>query len=346
MNWTTQGDFAERRKQVFRLYVEQMFQRRGTTSLVFPNATIIDWLLWLAREDEWNIRQSVFLVEGLQPSWVGTSTKRTAYGPLAIFMGGLVGRLIEWASFGLIKMKFEGLFLIRLARRGFDRIRGFAESYLSSRDYKLEMGSFMEEDSSALDFRDVFGAGRRLCRRADLRTGRRAELRASRRIDRRTDRTDLRANRRTDAACRWRFRCRIGTKTAFSYRLRFYKPDFQTRGLFLRWTTLVRNRSAVLLFLLLDRICRAFTPNWEASRYETLLRCETEQNHVLPKDVLSFTKRSFGKDGMRINNCKRMVTYFPCTRITVGFKFAIRNSKGLLILSVDASAVAFRVGTP
>jgi hypothetical protein len=26
-------------------------------------------------------------------------------------MGGLVGRLIEWASFGLIKMKFEGLFL-------------------------------------------------------------------------------------------------------------------------------------------------------------------------------------------------------------------------------------------
>jgi hypothetical protein len=104
----TQGDFAS--GEVFRLYVEQMFQRRGTTSLVFPNATIIDWLLWLAgkmREHS----QSVFLVEGLQPSWVGTSTKRTAYGPLAILMGGLVGRLIEWASFGLIKMKFEGLFL-------------------------------------------------------------------------------------------------------------------------------------------------------------------------------------------------------------------------------------------
>jgi hypothetical protein len=30
------GSLDERRKQVFRLYVEQMFQRKGTASLVFP----------------------------------------------------------------------------------------------------------------------------------------------------------------------------------------------------------------------------------------------------------------------------------------------------------------------
>jgi hypothetical protein len=53
----------ERRKQIFRLYVEQMFQRKGTVSLVFPKEKIIGWLSWLAgkmREHS----QSVFLVEG------------------------------------------------------------------------------------------------------------------------------------------------------------------------------------------------------------------------------------------------------------------------------------------
>ena len=70
---------GECRKQIFGLYVEQMFQRKGTTSLVFPKEKIIGWLSWLAgkmREHS----QSVFLVEGLQPSWLGTRAERVAYG--------------------------------------------------------------------------------------------------------------------------------------------------------------------------------------------------------------------------------------------------------------------------
>ena len=38
----------ERRKEIFGLYVEQMFQRRGTISLVVPKEKIIGWLSWLA----------------------------------------------------------------------------------------------------------------------------------------------------------------------------------------------------------------------------------------------------------------------------------------------------------
>ena len=87
---TQKGDSAEeRRKQIFRLYVEQMFQRKGTASLVFPKEKIIGWLSWLAgkmREHS----QSVFLVEGLQPSWLGTRAKRVAYGTVVALSLGLI----------------------------------------------------------------------------------------------------------------------------------------------------------------------------------------------------------------------------------------------------------------
>jgi hypothetical protein len=52
----------------------------------------------------------------------------------------------------------------------------------------------------------------------------------------------------------------------------------------------IRNSQRSIFFLngnyrLLDKMCRALTPNCEASRYETRQRCGTEQIHVLPKDV-------------------------------------------------------------
>ena len=66
-----EGDSEERRNQILRLYVDQMFQRKGTASLVFPKEKIVGWLSWLARKMREH-SQSVFLVEGLQPSWLGT----------------------------------------------------------------------------------------------------------------------------------------------------------------------------------------------------------------------------------------------------------------------------------
>jgi hypothetical protein len=86
----------EGRKQIFRLYTEQMFQRKGTASLVFPQEKIIDWLSWLARkmrEHSW----SVFLVEGLQPSWLRTGTQRAAYATVVPLIVGL----IVWLLCGL-----------------------------------------------------------------------------------------------------------------------------------------------------------------------------------------------------------------------------------------------------
>jgi hypothetical protein len=82
----------ERRKQIFALYVGQMFRRRGTT---YPKEKIIGWLSWLAgrMKDDF---QSVFLVEGLQPSWLGRPAELQAYG--AVQSLGL--RLIVCVSIG------------------------------------------------------------------------------------------------------------------------------------------------------------------------------------------------------------------------------------------------------
>jgi hypothetical protein len=92
-----------RRKQIFGLYVEQMFQRKGMDSLSFPKEKIIGWLSWLAekmREDS----QSVFLVEGLQPSWLGSS-KRVAYRMIVVLSVGLISGL----SYGLNSWPSDGL---------------------------------------------------------------------------------------------------------------------------------------------------------------------------------------------------------------------------------------------
>ena len=88
----------EHRKQIFRFYVEKMFQRKGTASLAFPKEKIIGWLSWLAgkmREHS----QSVFLVEGLQPSWLGTRANQLAYGTVvALSLGLIFGLVFELIS--------------------------------------------------------------------------------------------------------------------------------------------------------------------------------------------------------------------------------------------------------
>ena len=92
------GDSAEeRRKQIFGLYVEQMFQRKGMTSLVFPKEKIIGWLSWLARKMREH-SQSVFIVEELQPSWLGsTGPNAVAYGAVVALSIGLIFGLTELA---------------------------------------------------------------------------------------------------------------------------------------------------------------------------------------------------------------------------------------------------------
>jgi eukaryotic-like serine/threonine-protein kinase len=103
----------ERRKQFFRFYVEEMFRRREKASIVFPKEKIIGWLSWLAgkmREHS----QSVFLVEGLQPSWLDGSLKQVGgyviiVNLIAGLLFGLIGKLIAGLSLGLNKGLVFGL---------------------------------------------------------------------------------------------------------------------------------------------------------------------------------------------------------------------------------------------
>jgi len=103
------GDSAdERRKQIFGLYVEQMFQRRGMTSLVFPKEKIIGWLSWLGRKMREH-SQSVFLVEGLQPSWLASTAQRAAYGTVVALTLGLIFGLMFGLRGGLSVLVGIGL---------------------------------------------------------------------------------------------------------------------------------------------------------------------------------------------------------------------------------------------
>jgi hypothetical protein len=90
----------ERRKQIFVLYVKRMFQRKGMTSLAFPKEKTIGWLSWLAGKMRGH-SQSVFLVEGLQPSWLGTRAQRAAYGTVVALALGLIAGLSVGLSVGL-----------------------------------------------------------------------------------------------------------------------------------------------------------------------------------------------------------------------------------------------------
>jgi eukaryotic-like serine/threonine-protein kinase len=103
------GDPAEkRRKQIFELYVEQMFRTKGTTSLVFPKDKIIGWLSWLAQEMREH-SQSVFLVEKLQPSWLGATIRQVAQGIVVALSIGLIGGIVFGLIFGLIYGLIAGL---------------------------------------------------------------------------------------------------------------------------------------------------------------------------------------------------------------------------------------------
>jgi hypothetical protein len=60
---------------------------------VFPKKKVIGWLSWLARKMREN-SQSVFLVEGFQPSWLGIKANQAAYGTTVALGLGLIPELI------------------------------------------------------------------------------------------------------------------------------------------------------------------------------------------------------------------------------------------------------------
>ncbi|OLP16300.1 hypothetical protein BST81_22145 [Leptolyngbya sp. 'hensonii'] len=77
----------ERQNHLFRTYVERMLQQRGRNSPYKPAQTL-PWLQWLARQ---MVRdsQTIFLIERLQPSWLGGNRQRWLYSLLVGGAGGL-----------------------------------------------------------------------------------------------------------------------------------------------------------------------------------------------------------------------------------------------------------------
>lgn len=70
------GSAEERRRHLFKTYVDQMFKR--TTRIdpkLYPKEKTIHWLSWLARNMSEN-NQTVFLIERMQPSWLETKAQR------------------------------------------------------------------------------------------------------------------------------------------------------------------------------------------------------------------------------------------------------------------------------
>jgi DNA polymerase III delta prime subunit len=66
------GSTEDWRRHLFKIYVDQMFQRTGRTdSKRYPKVKTIHWLSWLARKMREN-NHTVFLVERMQPSWLET----------------------------------------------------------------------------------------------------------------------------------------------------------------------------------------------------------------------------------------------------------------------------------
>jgi eukaryotic-like serine/threonine-protein kinase len=102
------GNLEERRKKIFEFYVEEMFQRKGRGSLVFPKEKIIGWLSWLAGKTK-EYSQSEFLVEGLQPSWLSPRAERVAYPGIVALSFGLIVALIYGLTCGLAEGLISGL---------------------------------------------------------------------------------------------------------------------------------------------------------------------------------------------------------------------------------------------
>ena len=79
-----------RRKHLFETYVERMYERSARTKReIYSKAQTIHWLSWLARE---MIRHGhlIFLIEGLQPSWLPGRLARWAYAIGSRVVGGLI----------------------------------------------------------------------------------------------------------------------------------------------------------------------------------------------------------------------------------------------------------------
>lgn len=89
----------ERRKQLFDLYLEQMFKRRGSHQK-YSQPQTLHWLIWLAQQIS-RQSQTVFLIEQMQPAWLSAGHQRHLYSITSGLIFGLVYGLMFGISHGI-----------------------------------------------------------------------------------------------------------------------------------------------------------------------------------------------------------------------------------------------------
>lgn len=80
---------AVRRKHVFNVYIERMFERKGKQRQDGTKETVRRWLQWLAHKLRLH-SQSIFLIEQLQPSWLSTRSQLIGYLLISRLAAGLM----------------------------------------------------------------------------------------------------------------------------------------------------------------------------------------------------------------------------------------------------------------
>jgi len=103
----------ERRKQLFDAYIKGMFHRntRHKIKQRYLEAQSIRWLSWLAQKMVQE-SQTIFLIEGIQPTWLPTkytNYKKILYRLAILLIVGLIGGLLNGLIWGLITGLITGL---------------------------------------------------------------------------------------------------------------------------------------------------------------------------------------------------------------------------------------------
>ncbi|NEU71361.1 NACHT domain-containing protein [Hassallia byssoidea VB512170] len=93
------NSIEEHRRHLFNTYIETMFSRKEAKQK-YPKEQATRWLIWLAKRLS-QTSQTMFLIEGLQPTCFQTKTQKILYRIGSFLIGGLLGGLIG-ALIGLL----------------------------------------------------------------------------------------------------------------------------------------------------------------------------------------------------------------------------------------------------
>ena len=105
-----QGPLEERTGRLWDTYIARMFKRKGKGAASYSDEQTKGWLTWLAKGMNQH-NQTVFLIEQLQPSWLGTRRQRLIYVLGSRLISGLsVGLILGIIFFGRRIDLIEGLY--------------------------------------------------------------------------------------------------------------------------------------------------------------------------------------------------------------------------------------------